>query len=427
MKPLGIWNSYVGGGSDALDEKELVHLTKTSKILPLKDTKQSKIVSLNDTAFMAANTAAANMDDKTTGSTPIMQTLHETHVQQVDTRKKQKQTAKKANAKDALIEKRPRVTKTGNKNIVPAKRFKKVGPEEPTVRVLSLEEHNMRMDDDEIFHSQITSTGRDTRDIIITRPPANDVLAFCARHVDHVQWYTSMLNHVSANDNVDFPDVPCFSATYLAGFLNEPDPMDRSQRPCFNLNRDPAPYEQSMRCIGHVMSEEILGVGNGFRLREFLFDGSDVGTGVPEMCYLCHLWTGLRDCIEQRDQIKTKEAEESCLTTPKESVVDNDNVVIINRFMVCIGSPGEYDRSKMLTGDTVGIGIWGAFPLFNRDNYIYVKSHPKAQGCRGFIESDNLFFRPAQAMLGRTESLPRTLSTQQTRTQKVSRSTPFHQ
>lgn len=428
MKPLRVWNSYVGTESDALEEKELVQLAESAKKLPLKETVQSKIVSLNDSAFMAANAASVKMD-AALSSPSIMQSIHETHVQQVETRKKQKQSVKKANAKESTpsTEKRTHSEQDADGNIVPVKRMKKVGPKQAdTLQVLTLEEHNMRMDDDDIFHAQIISTGRDTRDIIISRPPPNDVLAFCMRHVENVRWYSSMVNHVSCNDNVDFPDVPCFSAMYLGGFLHAPDPMDRTQRPCFNLNRNPAPYERSMRCIGHVMSEELWGVGNGFRPRELLFNGSDAGTGVPEMCYLCHLWTGLRDCIEQRDQIKTKQAEESCLIEQKDGD-NNDKVVIINRFMVCVDTPGEYDRTKMLTGDNVGLGIWGAFPLFNRNNYICVKNHPRAPGCPGFVESDNLFFRPAQATPGRIESLSKTLSSQQTRTPKVSPSTPFHQ
>ena len=64
-----------------------------------------------------------------------------------------------------------------------------------------------------------------------------------------------------------------------------------------------------------------------------------------------------------------------------------NDVVVFNAFMVDIDKPGEYDRHCLLTGDDVGMGIWGPFPLWNERNYVpWRDPQGGPQALRGFQE-----------------------------------------
>jgi hypothetical protein len=106
---------------------------------------------------------------------------------------------------------------------------------------------------------------------------------------------------------------------------------------------------------------------------------------IPEMCYLCHLWYCLHDSIQQRDKVDER--------TRKNQIEGyTEHITILNKFMVFVDQPGEYDRTKMLLSDKVDSGIWGNIPLYNDNNYECVKTN----GVRGFEESDNLLFHQTQ-------------------------------
>jgi hypothetical protein len=66
-------------------------------------------------------------------------------------------------------------------------------------------------------------------------------------------------------------------------------------------------------------------------------------------------------------------------------------VAILNRFMVDIDKPGEYDRRKMLVSDDVALGIWGPFPLWNKRHYVPVRISDT--NLWGFEEMEDLLFR----------------------------------
>lgn len=240
-----------------------------------------------------------------------------------------------------------------------------------------LEQHHARDNQLALFTLNMERASRNAADFVINTPPAVDILAYCAQYKDSVPWYTSMLNAIANDSQYAFPDVPVMCHKLLRTFLRAPT---GAERPCFNLDREPMAHERMVHCIAHRMSEERLGKGKGFRLRELILGGNESLSKIPEMCYLCHLWTYLMASIRQRDKGATPEGGGA------------GRLKLINKFMVIVDKPGEYDGNKMLTSDKVAAGIWGPVPLFNENNYI-VSTTPAHEGsipC--FIETDNLFW-----------------------------------
>ena len=88
---------------------------------------------------------------------------------------------------------------------------------------------------------------------------------------------------------------------------------------------------------------------------------------------------------------------------------------------VPVDVPGEYDRNKMLSSDKVAdTGIWGPVPAFNECNYTPVLRLPDC-GLRGFVESENLLFRPARALpLDRPTASPAAAESGSTRSNRTS-------
>jgi len=264
---------------------------------------------------------------------------------------------------------------------VPAQRSVGAEPE-----ILTLEQHNNRDAQAELFEQSLRAMGRAPNDVVIQTPPATEVLAYCARFRDEMPWFATMQAVVAASPTLQYPDVPVFCRAVLLEYLREAHPRSEEERPCFNLDRDPMPHERRFRCVAHALSESRLGPGKGFRLREMLF--GPTRSAVPEMCYLCHLWFAMRDSTAQRESLAARES-----------------VLIINRFMVMVDVVGEYDRTKMLACDKVNAGLWGPIPLYNENNYI-VADNVRGSGLRGFHESDNLLFRLTRVSPSRTQQQP---------------------
>lgn len=477
MRALDAWKSFAPGGRlDALEEDIKKHATHNddnyvspkNKVKKLKTVSQSKVKSLNDSAFTSANQATINlMRQSHPADANAAQPLEDIHKHSVTKNTTVKMRIKKRShekEKDDLAEEEevgtPLVETTttvfkppqnvAKRRVILMDREQREHHEprkdqEERKIIEELEEHIMREDDQSLFAVRTPNVGRPTNDVIIATPSQTEVLRYARQFDENSAWFVPMMRKISSSERTDFPDVPVLSRKVLITLLREPDPRVGWERPCCNLDHNPLTYEGRMRCIAHIMSEELLGPGKGFRLREMLMPDTIVAinnaisskgnpmdhlTPINEMCYLCHLWTTLRDCTEQRDRVRQREQERKDLTNlyPPEnhgqSAEDEDNVVIINRFMVVIDQLNEYDRTKIISGDQASMGLWGPVPLFNRTNYIYTTNYPYGPdgptGLRGFIESDKLLFRPARVSSDRMSSSQRTFSIQSTHTQHVS-------
>lgn len=484
MRALKSWETYTAPGKlNNLKEQQQQQKRKQvddddDDIGPakfkLKPLKPSDTKSLNDSAFTSANQATVNLmkqqSNPTDASHSAAQSLSDLHEKQLeikfklkmkssnngtktkDNKNNKKKHAKKTNVKreSARDEQEEEEEEQSMTNPAPQKRTKAVqtpfAQDNMDDEIEELEEHVLREDDHELFAMRTQQMARPTNDVIIATPPASEVLKMAKKYDENCSWFHLMQRAVASSvSRVDYPDVPVISRKVLVHMLRECNPSITWERQCANADYNPMPYEGRMRCIAHTMTEELLGPGKGFRLREMLMpetmvrinDAIEHGrnpmdhlTPINEMCYLCHLWTALRDCTEQRDRIKLREEEQKDLTQIYEPAasIEDDKVVIINRFMVVIDQLGEYDHTKMLSGDQVNLGIWGPFPLFNRQNYVYTDNYPHGQvsGLRGFLESDNLLFRPARVLSHRMSSSQRTFSIQSTHTRNVSQSTLSH-
>ncbi len=278
----------------------------------------------------------------------------------------------------------------------------------------SLEHYKRRDEDLALFAGALIQRAnqRPTNDMITQTPPVVGVLQYCAKFKDSEAWYKPMSAAIADHPELSFPDTPLMTRAILTTFMREADPRATYERPCFNLDRDPMEHEGRARCIAHVMSEAMWGKDRAFRLRELLFENQNIKINaaleaaastkaaqdprdflspVPQLCYMCHVWMTTEACLNQKNRLA------------KDPSDADDDIVILNRFMVDIDKEGEYDRRAMLASDDVGLGIWGPFPLWNERNYIPVVIASQGN-LRGFQESDALLFRLPRAALLRIGS-----------------------
>jgi len=303
--------------------------------------------------------------------------------------------------------------------------------------VESLEDYRHSDDQMELYTHAVTRMGRATEDMILAMPPVNEVLSFCRQFQNkECLWFYSINNLISDADTcLDYPDVCVLSRKYLETFMREPDPRQPYERPCINLDRAPLPGEGKIQCVGHALSEKLLGPGKGYRLRELILRDqmtqvnaalahneavrANGGHGtllqprdwldpIPELCVMCHIYFTNMDYIRQKD----KEVERERKVQQKAALYEqggedlnldmdvdsgtgaNTSIVIANKFMVIPNRAGEYPLSMTLTGDKAPTGVWGPFPVWNNQNYVPVKI--SGTELRGFKETDNLVFREPQ-------------------------------
>lgn len=368
---------------------------------------RDKIKAIHDSTFHSMNQAAARL------AGPPNNPMERMHLQETAAKQKQKKSAKKPQGGGGGGGKK----REREKMETPQAHVSQVlPPQVSSPRIANLEQHLHRTDQPALFAAQVADTGRSSTDIVVKLPSAAEVLADAMKYADNRPWYQGMQKLISSQDAYTYPDVPVLSRKTIATFLREPNPRKPYERACFNPT---VAQEGRFECIGHMLSERLLGKGKGFCLREMLLcdeearirnaleNGGDPTvflSQIPEMCILCHLHMALVDAIKQRDRLEE----------------DNDGVLIINRFMVIIDREGEYDRTKMLTGDKVKTGIWGPFPLFQEDNYIpSTLMDDNGVRLRCFKESENLLFRPAR--VSSLDKEQKTLSSQSTHTSKGQR------
>lgn len=371
MKPKTIdkWETYVPEGK--LDG--IRKLLATPLTTPLPPATQATIKATTDTTWLAMNEGTQRMMENTSVRPDAANTIGITHAQD-KRRVSKKVTINSKKRQDSPTVKMEEEDDRPHKMLV-------VPPVAmlDTLPIEDLEQHHTRDNQLALFALNMERQSRSSTDFVINTPPAVDVLAYCAQYKDAAPWYAPMVNAVAASQQYSFPDIPVLRHSVLRTFLRVPT---GGERPCFNLDREPMAHERVVRCIAHRMSEERLGAGKGFRLRELILTSNEAMGKIPEYCYLCHLWTYLQASIEQRDKATQRNASSSSARSFK----------CINKFMVIVDTPGEYDLNKMLTCDKVSAGIWGPVPLFNENNYV-VSTTPVSEGSLPcFIETENLFW-----------------------------------
>lgn len=395
MDFLDSWGSYVpeeDGGLSGIRKllSEPVSETASPPLLKLVD--QDTVKTTKDEVQMSTNRATITLMKAASKTKTVAAPLESAHRKQVEENASKKRPVKtmKVEPEAAEVEdpKRARATR-----VVPE-------PTATQVRAIeTLEQHNVRDNEAALFAERIEAQSlRPSNALIINQPPSAKVLADYRKYTTDPVWTSfSRLQTQVAVEGLHYPDVPAFNRAYLQYFLREP--IGPYERPCLNLDK-PCSDGRVFECIAHQMSTRQLGVGKGFRLREFLMKDESVRINnaieqkhpnplsllnpVPELCMLCHLWTAFHAATDQRDGADERE---------RRNMTDDTNptVMIINRFMVMVDKLGEYDRHRMLTSDKISMGIWGPFPLFNENNYIAIP-RSAAEPARRFQETDNLLY-----------------------------------
>lgn len=258
-------------------------------------------------------------------------------------------------------------------------------PQDQVAEIQPLEDVPRRDNDLELFAMEMERRPlRPSNELILELPPAVETLAYCSQFKHSTMpWFVGGQKTIAANPDIGPPVIPLYTRAYLQPFMREPDPRTTHERPCFN----------GEQCIARRLSEQRLGIGQGFCLRELLnvtqctqinaalahrggtrpADPTQFLSKIPEMCVMCHVWKVTEAALDQKDS-------------------NDEAVCVLNRFMVDIDKPGEYSRHCLLAGDAVAMGIWGPFPLWNERHYVLWKD-PKGTGLRGFQELEDMLFR----------------------------------
>lgn len=273
-------------------------------------------------------------------------------------------------------------------------------PQDNVAEIQPMEDVPRRDPDLELFALEMERRPlRPSQQLVLELPPAIETLAYCSQFKKgSMPWYIGGQKTVATNPDLSFPIIPLYSRAYLQPFMREPDPRSTHERPCFNLDREPVEGEQGrVRCIAHRLSEERLGPGQAYRLRELLNttqctqisaalahrggtrapDPAQYLPKIPEMCVMCHVWLTTEEALDQKNDHEKRKLKQ---------------VAVLNKFMVDIDKPGEYSRNCLLAGDDIAMGIWGPFPLWNERHYIPWKD-PFGTGLRGFQELEDMLFR----------------------------------
>jgi hypothetical protein len=263
--------------------------------------------------------------------------------------------------------------------------------------IVAMEKHTRRDEQAALFALAPIVVSRPvttpTTEMISAIPDANSILHYCAlyrkQHEDEedlTAWLPAVTQGVSNTPGRKFPKIAVFTRSVYITFYRQPHPSCPWERPCFNLDHDPLPFEKDkLRCIAHRLSEARFGPGKGYRLREIIYpetmvkinehlrNGTNPNVELPtecELCYMCHVWLTSEYKLTQQDML-ARAAEPPNLARPPAQ--QKQLVRILNKFMVDIDKPGEYDIHYMLTSHDVCNGIWGPFPQWNVDNWIPCK------------------------------------------------------
>lgn len=359
---------------------------------PLVLTKKKREIKLEDAPIVVPDAA----DEAVNNATANLQPQAEARV---------------ALKKKARVEKQPEQVEP---ELVVREVVEKPGPAE----IISMEAYNRRDNQLELFEANISHYHTPTSEMLSNPPPQIDPLGFALRNPTIFPWAPLLVNAVASNPLVGFPKSPTFSRVYIDDFLRRPSKTMRFERECINLNRAPAAHETLDICAAFELSTQLLGEGNGFKMREFLLNNEMIRimehlenkrvpppgslSEIPDLCFFCHLRHTYRLCLRQTNLDRQRRRKD--LTV--DAKPDTPMYSIFNRFKVIVDMEGEYTRDACISFDHVSIGLSGPFPRWNPNNYIIVDGR--------FVELDKVVFHQARSLRegdGVTASTPTSLTT----------------
>ena len=443
MKPsllANTWQSYAPTGRVDAIKKLLVgkDVQTDGPVLPEKIQGkdidiQKNIKALNDPTYASMNQGEISLIKRSSKQSDASKPNEDMH-QKDQERKLRLKQVKRSRPKKQHEEKEV-VSSTIGKKARPEERQVEPQTTVSQLPVETIEQHTQRNNQNSLFTTRLSDMNRVSSEVLVSHPPSEEILAYAIKIESQRPAYVGMQKFVSESAGMyNYPDVPVLSRKAILPFYREAHPQRRWERPCLNLDRNPYPHEGKTRCMSHIISAEKLGEQNAFRCREMLIGDVNIrieeaikqGTDpsihlspAPGYCVFCHMNIVLQDSISQQYQIKNrsevKRQEElyGNIDDDDDENIDDENIVIVNPYLVIIDKPGEYNRNVLLLSDKVKAGIWGPFILLNPDNYIATLNIPGSDRLRGFQERAEMhFFRPTRVSSPRRESQQRTFSTQ---------------
>jgi len=232
------------------------------------------------------------------------------------------------------------------------------------IPVRSVQDYSLSIKDqrDVVFQRTLETLNRLNNGQIPNLPPMRAVMAYIANLTDEDQplWYKSSQAAIINAQNLRFPVMDVLTREYIKDFMRQSSPS-KGERPCGKV-----------KCISERMSNGTI------RCRELILPSMTDIPPHPGWCIMCQLHATNKKYLENRTKKDSNSADSAELSLP------------IHTFIVQVDVVGEYRLDKTLLGDNECLGIYGPFPVFNVEYYAQT-TFPN--GCKGWVESDELVFR----------------------------------
>lgn len=227
------------------------------------------------------------------------------------------------------------------------------------VPIRTVQDYSLSLKDkrDVVFQRSLEQMNQFGEGQVHTLPPMRAVLAYIASLEDQPEWFKSSQAAIVNAQNLKFPQMDVVTRGYIADFLRQPREGER--------------YCGKTKCISEHMSNGTI------RCREFILPSQTDLAPHPGWCVLCHFHA-------------TNKAYLKNLSKSAGDVDPKELMLPIHTFIVQVDVVGEYRLDKTLMGDSVCVGIYGPFPIFNV-NFYAQKEFPGH--LKGWVESDDLVFR----------------------------------
>lgn len=283
----------------------------------------------------------------------------------------EKKRSERASERRRLIEERRNKTQGVSKILdhldqpdpVPVQKKPKTRPSADrivqSIPVAGLRDYSMSKQDqqDAIFLRRLEESNPTGAGVHIHKlPPIRSVLAYIAQLEDSEQpaWFKSHQAAIINSQNMEFPRMDVLTREYLHEHMRQPI---RAERPCGKI-----------QCESESMG--------GFRCRELVLPSETDVSIHAGWCVFCHFHDTNKKYADNLSRKKDKDP--------------MDLIHPIHSFIVQVDVDGEYRLDKTLMGDVDCIGMYGPFPVYNRNHYV---ASELPNGLKCWKESDELVFR----------------------------------
>lgn len=227
------------------------------------------------------------------------------------------------------------------------------GPKGPTLDVVTIDNYMLEQQnhEDAIYLKRLQETNRFTEPMAKQLPKLTSVLNYTWKLAEKPVWLVLAQQSIVNSRSLTYPNPPILSREYIKSFC-----------------RTPLPHSKEVACMNTVCESERLG---GFRIRV-------LGIEDNRWCFLCHLYH--TNCLFLESLNRQN---------------DNERAKQIHFFAVMTGVEGEYKYEALLNSECNIQGLYAPFPRYNTFDFTQTTL---SNGCKAWIESDQVVFRLSQTM-----------------------------